>query len=92
MKARTRYQKQVAAANERLTALRPDTIAWATRNAVEHIAFRTAGHNCTCGDCGEQFNYEGGAKYIRCPPLRTQTVGERLSHTQDETVGLFLNA
>lgn len=70
MKAITKYQKRVEAANERLTTIRPNAVTWATKNAVEHIAFRTAGHNCACGDCGKTFDYKGGGKYIRCPHCR----------------------
>lgn len=67
MKARTVFQNIVAAANERLAPLSPKAEIWAKRNAVEHIAFRTTGHKCTCGDCGKTFDYKGGGKYIRCP-------------------------
>lgn len=67
MKPRTRYEKQVSALNEELTPISQKAVEWAVRNVVEHISFRTSGHKCTCGGCGNNFDHEGKGKYARCP-------------------------
>ena len=67
MKPRNEFEKQVAASNKELTAIGSKAVEWAIRNAVKHITFRTSGHKCTCGDCGEQFDYKGKGKSVRCP-------------------------
>ena len=67
MKPRNKFEKQVAASNEKLTAIASKAVEWAIRNVVKHIAFRTSKHKCTCGDCGEKFDYEGKGKSVRCP-------------------------
>lgn len=67
MKARRKFDKAVAASNERLTAISDKAIKWAVGNVVEHIVFRTSNHKCTCGDCGHKFDYEGKGKSVRCP-------------------------
>ena len=54
MKARTKIEKQVAASNEKLTAISPKVLTWAVRKVAEHVCFRTSTHKCTCGDCGRQ--------------------------------------
>ena len=56
MKPRNRFEKAVAASNMKLSAIRPKAVEWAVRNTVSHIAFRTSGHKCTCGDCGLTFD------------------------------------
>ncbi len=67
MKPRSRFEKAVAASNVKLSAISPKAVEWAVRNTVRHIAFRTSGHKCTCGDCGRKFDYKGKGKHIRCP-------------------------
>ena len=67
MKARTKFEKWVAASNEKLTAIGSKAVEWAVRNVLEHIAFRTSRQKCTCGDCGEKFDYKGKGKFVRCP-------------------------
>lgn len=67
MKPRNRFEKAVAASNERLTAISHKAEEWAIRNVVKHVAFRTSGHKCTCGDCGGKFEHEGKGKTVRCP-------------------------
>lgn len=67
MKPRTHLEKMVAASNAKLTTIASQVIAWAFRNVVCHIAFRTSGHKCCCSDCGEPFDYKGKGKYVRCP-------------------------
>ena len=64
MKARTKFEKWVAASNEKLTAIGSKTVEWAVRNVLEHIAFRTSQRKCTCGDCGAKFDYKGKGKSI----------------------------
>ncbi len=70
MKPRSRFEKAVAASNTKLSAISPKAVEWAVRNTVSHIAFRTSGHKCTCGDCGQKFDYKGKGKHIRCPHCR----------------------
>lgn len=70
MKPRNRFEKAVAASNTKLSAISPKAVEWAVRNTVSHIAFRTSGHKCTCGDCGRKFDYKGKSKYVRCPHCR----------------------
>lgn len=48
MKARTKIEKQVAASNEKLTAISPKVLTWAVRKVAEHVCFRTSTHKCTC--------------------------------------------
>lgn len=67
MKPRSRFEKAVAASNVKLSAISPKAVEWAVRNTVRHIAFRTSGHKCTCGDCGQKFGYKGKGKSVRCP-------------------------
>lgn len=67
MKARTKFEKWVATSNEKLTAIGSKAVEWAVRNVLEHIAFRTSRQKCTCGDCGEKFDYKGKGKFVRCP-------------------------
>lgn len=67
MKPRNEFEKLVVASNGELTAIGSKAVEWAIRNAVKHITFRTSEHKCTCGDCGEKFDYKGKGKFIRCP-------------------------
>ena len=67
MKPRNRFEKAVAASNMKLSTVNPKTIEWALGNIIVHIAFRTSGHNCTCGDCGAKFNHRGKGKLVCCP-------------------------
>lgn len=67
MKPRNKFQNAVAASNERLTAISPKAVEWAVGNVIPHIAFRTSGHKCTCGDCGHRFDHRGKGKHVRCP-------------------------
>lgn len=70
MKPRNRFEKAVATSNMKLSPISPKAVEWAVRNTVKHIAFRTSGHKCTCGDCGLKFDYKGKGIYIRCPHCR----------------------
>ncbi len=70
MRPRNRFEREVAASNVKLSAISPKAVEWAVRNTVKHIAFRTSGHKCTCGDCGHKFDYKGKGRYIRCPQCR----------------------
>ena len=67
MKPRNKFERLVAASNGELTAIGSKAVKWAIGNVVKHITFRTSGHKCTCGDCGEKFDYKGKGKYVRCP-------------------------
>ena len=67
MRPRTKFERAVAASNERLAAISSKAVDWAIRNVVGHIVFRTLGHKCTCGNCGEKFDYKGKGKHIHCP-------------------------
>lgn len=59
MKPRNRFEKAVAASNMKLSPINPKAVEWAVRYTVSHIAFRTSRHKCTCGDCGQKFDYKG---------------------------------
>ena len=72
MKARTKIEKQVAASNEKLTAISPKVLTWAVRKVAGHVCFRTSAHKCTCGDCGRHFDYEGKGKSVCCPYCGTR--------------------
>lgn len=61
MKPRNKFERLVAASNGELTAIGSKAVKWAIGNVVKHITFRTSGHKCTCGDCGEKFDYKGKA-------------------------------
>ena len=67
MKPRTQFEKLVKISNEKLADITPRAYDWAIRTQIDHIAFRTSGYKCTCGDCTHRFNYEGKAKSIKCP-------------------------
>lgn len=86
MKPRTKFEKAVAASNERLTAISSKVIVWAVKKVVPHIAFRTSGHKCTCGDCGMKFDYEGKGKSVRCPHCGNRLqVNDTLQRKMTET-------
>ena len=72
MKARTKIEIQVAASNEKLTAISPKVITWAVRKVAGHVCFRTSAHKCTCGECGRYFDYEGKGKSVCCPYCGTR--------------------
>lgn len=67
MKPRTQFEKLVKISNENLSDITPKAYDWAIRTQIDHIAFRTSGYKCTCGDCGHRFHYEGKGKNIKCP-------------------------
>lgn len=67
MKARTKFDKMVAASNERLTAISPKEIEWGVRNLIKHPAFRVPSGVTTCGDCGHKFRHEGKGMNVVCP-------------------------
>lgn len=66
MKARTRLQHKVVAANERLLPLIGKQESWAFHHCVSHYAFRTKSRGTTCMDCGHKWDEEG-KKECRCP-------------------------
>ena len=57
----------MAASNMKLSTVSPKAIEWALGNIIVHIAFRTSGHNSTCGDCGAKFDHRGKGKSVCCP-------------------------
>ena len=67
MKARTKFEKQVADSNVRLTAVTPKAFEWGVRNLIKHPAFRVPSGRTTCGDCGHKFIHKGKGKYVVCP-------------------------
>lgn len=86
MKPRTKFEKAVAASNERLTAISSKVIAWAIKKVVPHIAFRTSEHKCTCGDCGMKFDYKGKDKSVSCPHCGSRLqVNDTLKRKMTET-------
>lgn len=72
MKAKTKFDRQVAASNERLTAISTKAVDWAYRNLVEHWAFRTPSGETTCGECGHKFNHKGKGSSVKCPECGRQ--------------------
>lgn len=66
MKARTKYQHKVVAANERLRPISEKQKAWAFRHTLEHYAFRISSGRTTCLDCGHQW-VEDKTKHCICP-------------------------
>ncbi|MDO4172158.1 MAG: PcfJ-like protein, partial [Prevotellaceae bacterium] len=66
MKAKTRLQHKVVAANERLLPPTEKQETWAFRHCVSHYAFRTKSGGTTCMDCGHKWN-ESSKKTCRCP-------------------------
>lgn len=67
MKARTKYEMQVVASNERLTAVNPIAFEWGVKNLFKHPAFRVPSGLTTCGDCGHKFTHKGKGKFAVCP-------------------------
>lgn len=67
MKAKTKLEKQVVASNGRLTAISQKAVDWAVKHLIDHVAFRTSGRKCTCGDCGQRFTYDGKTTTVKCP-------------------------
>ncbi len=56
MKARTKFQHKVVAANRRLLPITEKQTEWAFRHTVGHYAFRTPSGQTTCLDCGYRWN------------------------------------
>lgn len=71
MKAKTRLQHKIVAANERLLPLTEKQEAWAFRHCISHYAFRTKSGATTCMDCGHRWN-EDREKECRCPHCGTK--------------------
>lgn len=67
MEARTKYQQQVAAANERLLPIAEKQAAWAFKTQIGHYAFRTKSGVTTCMDCGHKFHTNGKGQHFCCP-------------------------
>ena len=67
MKAKTKFEKQVAASNERLTVISPKAVEWGVKHLFKHPAFRVPSGATTCGDCGHKFIHEGKGIYVVCP-------------------------
>ena len=67
MKPRNKFERQVAASNERLTAISPKAIEWGAGNLIKHPAFRVPSGATTCGDCGHKFRHKGKGMYVVCP-------------------------
>lgn len=89
MKARIKLEKWVAASNEKLTAIGSKAVEWAVRNVLEHIAFRTSRQKCTCGDCGERFDYKGKGKFVRCPHCGSKLEVKDTFRRKSETSAYF---
>ena len=89
MKPRNRFEKAVAASNMKLSTVSPKAIEWALGNIIVHIAFRTSGHNSTCGDCGAKFDHKGKRQVGMLSPLRTPLAGKGHVEAQGGTVRLL---
>ncbi len=67
MKPRTKFDKTVAASNERLTPISPKAVDWALKHLIKHPAFQVPSGLTTCGDCGHKFRHEGKGATVVCP-------------------------
>ena len=84
MKARTKFQHQVVAANGRLLPITEKQAEWAFRHTVGHYAFRTPSGQTTCLDCGHRWN-ETKAKRCHCPNCHAKlTLKDTLCRKTDE--------
>ena len=63
MKPRTQFEKLVKISNTKLADIVPNAIDWAVRTHIDHIAFRSSGSKCTCGDCAHRFHYKGNTEF-----------------------------
>lgn len=67
MKARTKYQKKVAEANEALPPISENAVKWTYENLITHKAYRFHDTN-TCMDCGRSWTSKDvEEKEVRCP-------------------------
>ena len=86
MKARTSFEKQVAASNERLTAIAPKVMEWGVKNLFRRPAFRVPSGLTTCGDCGHKFRHEGKGLSVVCPHCgRRLEIKDTLNRTHKES-------
>ena len=84
MKARTKFQQRVAAANGRLLPITEKQTEWAFRHTVRHYAFRTPSGRTTCLDCGYRWN-ETKTKHCHCPNCHAKlTLKDTLCRKTDE--------
>lgn len=65
MKARTKYQKQVEAANDALPLYQGKAVKWAYEHCATHYGYRLSGGKTTCMECGHI--WKTNAKKERCP-------------------------
>lgn len=79
MKAKTRLQHKVAAANGRLLPITETQKQWAFRNALTHYAYRAPSGRTTCLDCGHQWKTEG-EETCRCPECGAELKIENTLH------------
>ena len=86
MKVRTKFDRQVSAANARLAAISPKAADWAYDNLVKHWAFRTPSGMTTCGECGHRFRLNECGSIIICPECgRPLTVKDTLKRNLKES-------
>ena len=86
MKARTKFEKQVAASNERLTPVDPKAFEWGVKNIIKLPAFRVPSGLTTCGDCGHKFTHKGKGKFVVCPHCgRRLEIKDTLKRTDKES-------
>lgn len=84
MKARTKFQHKVVAANRRLLPITEKQTEWAFRHTVGHYAFRTPSGQTTCLDCGYRWN-ETKTKHCHCPNCHAKlTLKDTLCRKTDE--------
>lgn len=72
MRARTRFQHKVVAANERLLPITEAQQQWAFHNTMAHYAYRTPSGKTTCLDCGHHWHTEGELDTCLCPHCGTE--------------------
>lgn len=91
MKARTKFEKWVAASNEKLTAIGSKTVEWAVRNVLEHIAFRTSPTEVYLWRLRSEVRLQGKRQVCPLSALWKQVGSERYPQTKVRNIRLFLH-
>jgi len=74
MKPKTKFQKQVFEASEKLPPLTEKQLKWAYQNCFEHIGRRLKSGLITCLDCSHSWTDKTKEKYCTCPHCSAKLV------------------
>lgn len=89
MKPRTKLQIQVFALSKLLPELSVEQKAWAYKNCLEHVGYRTK-TKISCLDCGELWPGPQKVKSCVCPKCKTKlTIKDTLKRNLDQTNTVF---